>query len=84
MHETNTKAHAVVNNIQRQGERQLLGLAQLNDSICDPPTCAAKLETQLKPAHMLRIMARELWASCGSGVSSSPARKRAYCGGCGM
>ena len=56
MHETNTKAHAVVNNIQRQGARQLLGLAQLNDAICDPPPCAALLETQLKPAHVLRIM----------------------------
>jgi hypothetical protein len=56
MHETNTKSHAVVSNIQRQGARQLLGLAQLNDAICDPPQCVALLETQLKPAHVLRIM----------------------------
>jgi hypothetical protein len=56
MHETNTKARAVVNNIQRQGARQLLGLAQLNNAIYDPPPCAALLEAQLKLAHVLRTM----------------------------
>ena len=48
MHETNARAHSVVN--------QLLGMSPYDEASCEPPPCAALLETQLQPAHVLRVV----------------------------
>jgi len=56
MHETNAKAHSVINRVQCNGARQLLGFSDIDEAVCAPPPCAALLETQLKPAHILRVM----------------------------
>ena len=56
MHESNTKAHALVNNVQRKGARLLLGICDIDQANTEPPPCAALIEANLKPAHVLRIM----------------------------
>ena len=56
MQESNDKAHVAVNNVQRNGARLLLGISTMDEANTDPPPCAALLEANLKPAHVLRIM----------------------------
>ena len=56
MHANNTKAHALVNSVQRRGAKLLLGISNIDEANTEPPSCAAMLETNLKPAHVLRIM----------------------------
>jgi hypothetical protein len=38
------------------GAKLLLGISNIDEANTEPPPCAAMLETNLKPAHVLRIM----------------------------
>jgi hypothetical protein len=37
----NTKAHALVNSVQRRGAKLLLGTSNIDEANTEPPSCAA-------------------------------------------